>query len=272
MPDFGSFRGFGEKLTQGQTPTHLGLIGSVSFEFDADAVLFFDRVTAAGGTLSATEKGAVNTLVVDMKANGTWTSMKAIYPMVGASAAACAQNLKSSSFTTTFSIGWTFASSGITPNGTSAFADTGLNQAANLTNTNLHSTYYVNGGTFTAGSGEIGLLQSNTFLLLRSSIIYFNQCDSAFASYSSSNFGFYCGTRGSSGLNGYFNGNLVATNTSTPNSTSSANYYYGALNGGGYFSELKTAFATIGTNLTSTENSDLYTAVQAFQTTLGRQS
>jgi hypothetical protein len=30
MPDFGSFRGFGEKLAQGQTPTQLGLIGSVS--------------------------------------------------------------------------------------------------------------------------------------------------------------------------------------------------------------------------------------------------
>ena len=30
MPDFGSFRGFGEKLAQGQTPTQLGLIGSIS--------------------------------------------------------------------------------------------------------------------------------------------------------------------------------------------------------------------------------------------------
>jgi len=28
MPDFGIFRGFGEKLTQGQTPTQLGLVGS----------------------------------------------------------------------------------------------------------------------------------------------------------------------------------------------------------------------------------------------------
>ena len=28
MPDFGSFRGFGDKLVQGQTPTQLGLIGS----------------------------------------------------------------------------------------------------------------------------------------------------------------------------------------------------------------------------------------------------
>ena len=30
MPDFGSFRGFGEKLAQGQTPTQLGLIGSLA--------------------------------------------------------------------------------------------------------------------------------------------------------------------------------------------------------------------------------------------------
>jgi hypothetical protein len=32
MPDFGSFRGFGEKLVQGQTPTQLGLIGSQNVE------------------------------------------------------------------------------------------------------------------------------------------------------------------------------------------------------------------------------------------------
>jgi hypothetical protein len=31
MPDFGSFRGFGEKLVQGQTPTQLGKIGSEDY-------------------------------------------------------------------------------------------------------------------------------------------------------------------------------------------------------------------------------------------------
>ena len=59
---------------------------------DADAQAYFDRVTAAGGTLSATEQNAVNTLTVNLKSNGLWTLLKAIYPMVGASAAACAQN------------------------------------------------------------------------------------------------------------------------------------------------------------------------------------
>jgi hypothetical protein len=243
--------------------------------FDADAQAFFDRVTAAGGTLSATEKTAVNTLVVQMKADGTWTPMKAIYPMVGASAAACAQNLKSSSFTATFSSGWTFASSGITPNGTSAFADTGLNQSTNLTNTNLHCSYYANGGSFTGGDGSIGVATSSTFLLLRNLAIYYNQCDGDFGIYNVSNFGFYCGSRGDAVLRyGYYNGNLVLTSTSVPNATSSLNYYFGALNNGGsagFFSQLKTAFATIGTNLTSIQNANLYTAVQAFQTTLNRQ-
>jgi len=149
MPDFGIMRGFndklfGDKLVAGQLPTQLGVIGSQqALDFDADAQAFFDRVTAAGGTLSATEKAAVNTLVVQMKLDGTWTPMKAIYPMVGASAAACAQNLKSSSFTGTFSSGWTFASTGVKSNGSSAFMETGFNAANNLTTTNAHFTIYV---------------------------------------------------------------------------------------------------------------------------------
>ena len=74
--------------------TH-GIIASQLAGFDADAQAFFDRVTTAGGSLSATEKTAVNQLVLDMKSYSIWSKMKAIYPMVGASSAACAQNLKS---------------------------------------------------------------------------------------------------------------------------------------------------------------------------------
>ena len=85
-----------------------------------------------------------------MKSAGIWTPMKAIYPMVGASAAACAQNLKSSSFTGTFTSGWTFASTGVTPNGTSAYFNTGFNPNAQLTFTNAHMSVYKNLGTISA--------------------------------------------------------------------------------------------------------------------------
>ena len=110
---------------------------------DSDAQAFFSRVTTAGGTLSATEQSAITTLVTSLKSTGIWTAMKAIYPMVGSSAAACAQNLVSSSFTGTFSSGWTYANTGVTPNGTSAFMNTGLNIAANLLQNNTHISVYL---------------------------------------------------------------------------------------------------------------------------------
>lgn len=133
-----------------------GIIASQIASFDADALAFFARVTTAGGTLSTTEKNAVNQLVLDLKANSLWTPMKAIYPMVGASAAACAQNLKSSSFTGTFTSGWTFASTGATPNGTSTYMNTNLNLSTQLTFNSTCITYYSRSNTATGNKSEMG--------------------------------------------------------------------------------------------------------------------
>ncbi len=109
---------------------------------DPDAAAFFTRVTTAGGTLASTERTAVNQLVLDMKSSGIWNLMKAIYPMVGASAAACAQNLKSSSFTGTFTSGWTYTSNGITGNGaTSCFMNTNFTPNNLLQNNNAIGFY-----------------------------------------------------------------------------------------------------------------------------------
>jgi hypothetical protein len=278
MPDFGSFRGFGEKLVQGQTPTQLGLIGSQGVsDIDPDAQAFFDRVTAAGGgTLSGTEQTAVNTLVLQMKLDGIWSAMKAIYPMVGASAAACAQNLKSSSFTGTFSSGWTFASSGLTPNGTSAFMNTNLEQSTNLTATSLHLSYYVNGGTFTANTAMAGFTSSTNSLLFvnAASLRTFCTNDSDFTGPSNINNGFYLGSRVSSILRkGYFNGTSVVSSSAANTPVVNLNYFLGALNNGGsgfLHGNFKTAFSSIGTGLDDTQASNFYTAVQAFQTTLSR--
>jgi hypothetical protein len=240
--------------------------------YDSDAQAFFDRVTTAGGSLSTTEQDAVNTLVVQMKADGIWTKMKAVYPMVGASAAACAQNLKSSSFTGSFSAGWTFASTGVTSNGTSAFFDTNLNQSTHITNTSQHISYYSRTDS-SLDPGEIGIATSNTFLLLRSGF-YSNQCDSNFVNTPQNLKGFYLGSRTSSSLRrGFYNGAQVHETTNTPNATSSLNYYIGALNSNGvagFFSPKECAFASIGDGLTNDNVSDLYTAVQAFQVTLNR--
>ena len=251
---------------------------------DPDAAAFFARVTAAGGSLSATEKAAVNTLVVQMKADGIWSGMKAIYPMVGASAAACAQNLKSSSFTGTFSSGWTFASTGVTPNGTSAYFDTTLNSSTQLTKTTAHLSTYIrtnsnSGSPYDIGnSGDLTATVTPTFLITRYSTnaVYFGLADTSYATSiaSTNSLGFWCGaTNGSSTQTLYKNGSSIKTGTQASGNFANNNLYIGANNGNGtasLFSNKETAFASIGDGLSGTNVSNFNTAVQAFQTTLSR--
>lgn len=95
-----------------------------SSSYDSDADAFFTTV----GITDDTQKGAVNQLVLDLKAASIWTKMKAVYPFVGGDATKHSYNLKNTSlFQLTFSGGWTHASTGSTPNGTNGYADTGFN-------------------------------------------------------------------------------------------------------------------------------------------------
>jgi hypothetical protein len=241
---------------------------------DPDAAAFFARVTAAGGTLSATEQTAVNTLVVQMKADGTWTLMKAIYPMVGASAAACAQNLKSSSFTGTFTSGWTFASTGATPNGSSAYMDCNLNISANLSQNNTHISIYSRtnaGGLFCDIGGNLSLPALNIFPNFNGDA-YFRLNDNGGGTASNTNtLGFFMGNRiSSTESRNRINGVLKIV---TANSTGlqNATIFLGKGETNGFYSIRENAFASIGDGLTDTQATDFYTCVQTFQTTLSRQ-
>jgi hypothetical protein len=91
----------------------------------------------------------------------------------------------------------------------------------------------------------------------------------------STKLGFYTQTRTSStSLKLFKNGNVSASNTGT-NTTNLPNFqlYLGAWNVGGNNRSAfrRLSFASIGDGLTDTDASAFYTAVQKFQTTLGRQ-
>jgi hypothetical protein len=270
--------------------TRTGQISAIiqSITFDEDAQEFFNRVAVAGGTLTIIEQEAIDTLVVQMKANNIWNSMKAIYPMVGASAAACAQNLKSSSFTGTFTSGWTFASNGITPNGTSAYMDTALNASTNITNNNNHISIYSrtnSNGVF----ADIGL-SANGPSFIPLNVLYTRDSNSFVSraydytigkTLSITNLnsqGFFVTNRTSNVvLNGWKNGNKegTATYTNTDNiATVNRTYYLGAANLGGtasQFANRQYAFASIGDGLTDTQALNFYISVQAFNTSLNRE-
>jgi hypothetical protein len=249
---------------------------TVGGAFDADAQAFFNRVTTAGGTLSATEQNAVNALVIALKADGIWTKMKAIYPMVGASAAACAQNLKSASFTGTFSSGWTFASTGVTPNGSSTFMNSFYNPSVEGLLNSAHISYYARTApiinrAFLGGNDAVPnrhyLGAGTGFAAINSGVE---------GSYTPFNFiGLNLARRIISTETKQFKNGIV-TNTSNVISTqiTNINLYIGARNSQGTavsFMNSQCAFASIGDGLTDTDAANFYTDVQAFQTTLSRQ-
>jgi hypothetical protein len=253
---------------------------------DPDASLFFERVTTAGGSLTSTEQIAIDQLVFNMKAYGIWTKMKAIYPMVGASSAACAQNLKSSSFTGTFTSGWTFASTGVTPNGTSAYMNTGLNDFLDMSNSSNSLGFYSRTNNSITNCNDIGAFDGVYFTGLRfnnngSTSFAHNGTDGqsgAFVTFTSllSSAAFLTQTRTSlTSLKFIRNGIVLASTTNTKTGiNANKTFYVGATNGASaaqQFSNRELAFAYFSDGLTDTEASNFYTAVQVFQTTLSRQ-
>jgi hypothetical protein len=242
---------------------------------DADAQAFFDRVTAAGGSTSGTEQTAVNTLTTSLKSYGIWSKLRVIYPMVGASSASCSQNLKSSSYTATFGGGEVFTPNGVQYGLAGVLVPLNLNTMNSIND--ISFGYYCRtdlsnvgsfGWGFPAGSSPpvefwIDYGDGNRYGYL----------------FDSANDG---GSAGDSrGLNSisriasnikYIQKNSTI-NTYTGSSSgllTSKDFYFGRGAQGAEF-QRENAFGFVGDGLTSANLSDLYTAVQAFQTSLSRQ-
>jgi hypothetical protein len=247
-------------------------------KIDLDYLAFYARVLAAGGSLTTTEQTATQQLVVDLKGYSIWTKMKAIYPMVGASAAACAQNLKSSTFTGTFTSGWTFASTGVTPNGTSAYMDTTLIPSLSLSQNSTHISVYsrTNNTLFEIEMGSIsgGLQLYAMYYYSPNRFHAVNNSGFPTPNLSNTISLLIENRRSPVQIQTYKSGILEVTNSVNSNPGPNLPIYVGASNFNSSLlspSTKEISFASIGDGLTDTEASNFYTAVQAFQTTLSRQ-
>jgi hypothetical protein len=253
---------------------------------DADAQAF---ITAAAIT-DATQQSAINTLVVDLKAYGIWTKMKAIYPFVGGTASAHKFNLKDprdldAAFRLVFSGGSTHSSTGWLPNGTNGYADTKLRPNSSLSLNNTSVSYYSRTNN-TTGIDDFSVVTNETdpndasrlrlIINLSGTLIVDHYAVGQRISISNSNsIGFYQSIRiSSTNLKVYKNSSQFASNTTTNTGTlPTSSLYLGAANRNSlpiFFSNRQCAFASIGDGLTDTEAANLYTAVQAYQTTLSR--
>jgi hypothetical protein len=264
------------------------VVGTSSSDRDADAQAF---ITAAAIT-DATQQSAIDTLVTGLKTDGLWTKMKAIYPFVGGTATSHKFNLKDprdldAAFRLVFSGGWTHSSTGALPNGTNAYADTKFKPSTNgLLYNNNHISFYsrttaANGSTgfYDLGSGNDAATDSLSIWSRRSANtagydssgipanrITFSNTDGK---------GFYLGTAPNTTAKFFKNGISQGSLTLTNQAITNANTYIGAfLNSTSlaiYYSLKEQAFASLGNGLTDTESANLYTRIQAFQTTLARQ-
>jgi len=251
---------------------------------DADALAF---ITAATIT-NTTQQNAINTLVTDLKGYGIWSKMKAIYPFVGGTAAQHKFNLKdprdlNEAFRLSYNGGGVHSPTGYAGNASNAWASTNLNAQTNLTNSNLHVSFYsTTASPLISYSGEILVDQpygsGTSWLALRTNnktgggSAYFSAGSDAVNALASNTLpGFFIGSETSSTLRKlYRNGSSIATNTTSdgnvlpPAPVTLLGYSAGSNSGN------ECAFASIGDGLTDTEAATLYTAVQKYQTTLGR--
>ncbi len=253
------------------------------FVYDVDAQRFFD----SSGVSNTTQKSAINQLVLDLKSASVWTKFKAIYPMVGGTASAHKWNLKNpvnadTAFRLTFSGTWTHSSTGILPDGATAFADSHLIPNVSLSSGSASMGFYSR-TSVAENAVDFGAEESaNRFLM------YLKYSD---------NTGYYDAYQTTDGRVS------VASNTSTKlhilsrtsatrsdvyrdgtaigNSTGSLigiipgtySMYIGASNISGtasVFSTKECAFAFIGAGFSSGEVTSINTAVNTFETTLSR--
>jgi hypothetical protein len=251
---------------------------TVGKSYDRSAAEFFN----AAQTLTVLQKQAVNTLVTDLKIYNLWDKMKAIYPMVGQAgiSGSFSYNLKDiNTFRGTFSGTWIFSSTGAKPNGSTGYMDTGLIPSASISNYNAHISFYSR--TNTAGGIDLGAFQGGGNFY--ASAYYFNgnrnflqRGDTDGATYTPTKYtGYFVWNAPNQSLAAtYEDGVLKVQNTTTTTQIRpNVSVTISAFNAGSksLFSSRECAFASIGDGLTDTEAINLSTAIQRFQTTLGRQ-
>lgn len=249
-----------------------GRLVGTSAGLDGDAQAFLN----ATGITDATISSAINTLVTNLKSYNIWTKMKAIYPFVGGTATTHKYNLKDprdldAAFRILFSGGWVHNSSGALSNGSNTTALTYVLGNTDISTGNAGMGIYSVTETINASAFGVGA-SFHIHVRFTNNVTYWRISDSSgFAANVGTSRGLFHGySNAGNSSTAFFNGSLQ--NTFTGASSIAASYVY--LSGGmpGYaIDNRQLAFAFVSQGLSNTEASNLYTAIQAFQTTLGRQ-
>ena len=248
--------------------------------FDPDAQAF---LTATGIT-DPTISSAINTLVLDLKGYGIWSKMIAIYPYVGGTATTHKYNLKDprdldAAYRMTFAGTVTHSSNGIQGNGVNGVGYTHINIGTDITQNNAFASGYIRttaaSGTDWGGIGGGNGIQLNARFTDNLAYSKLMHGGTHYTRSSTDASGFWQQSRTASAS--YYLQQNTTRNTVNIASASQTSLEYIAVMAFGTtettataFSNKQQAYNAFGQGLSTTEMDDHYTAVQDFQTTLGR--
>lgn len=202
---------------------------------------------------------AVNTYFVGAKAANILTKLKAIYWFIGGTATRHKYNAidprdVDAAFRIIFNGGWVHDKMGVTPNGTSAYADSKFNPNVNASGSSLHMGTYRE--QYTVGV-TIGCTDGSSFLFDYSSFPGYALNTASFSAFAQVLNGMIIGTRTNGSPTFDVVKNTRIENISIVHSTRpNANIYFGAYNNGGtaaFFTDGVYKTVTIGDGLTTTE-------------------
>tara|TARA_R110000868_G_C10851617_1_gene760867 strand:+ start:562 stop:1380 length:819 start_codon:yes stop_codon:yes gene_type:complete len=270
------FGGFTERKNFGNQSFPTRTLGQFGNQATQIAANFLNATQISDTTIVS----AINQLVADLFFYGLITKLKAVYPFVGSTSVTQKFNLLDPrdlniAFRLSFVGGWSFSSNGALPNGTNAYCDSFFNTQNNYTSINsasfgIYSRTNSTGATRIYGNNAGGNLIHHN---LNGGFIIGGAASVNYTANPSTSL-LMASRTSSSLLTAYRGGVSLGTNTATITAFNNLNFFFGARNDSGtplLFSNHELAFAFLGDGLNPTESGNLYTAVQAFQTTLARQ-
>jgi hypothetical protein len=228
---------------------------------------------------------ATNTFYSTIRSAGILSKMYRMYPYIGGTANSHAvEGVNPSVNSGTFNGGWTHSVSGATPNGTNGYMTQSPTIAPSI-NANFGFGVYVNetAGNKTAigsysdnGTGANGQGYAAIALVSASSIWAAGSNDrlnDVTTRARTINQGFFAASR-TSGTNVVLKENTGTTNVTITQVLDTQAQFIGGRSSNGApedFFNKRLAFVFQGNNLSSSELDTLYTAIQTYQTSLGRQ-
>jgi hypothetical protein len=275
------------------TVTATNVAGSVNKDssnsltiLDADANAFLTAASITDNTIV----NAVNQLFVSLKGYSIYNKMYALHLYVGGTSSTHKWNAvnpldTNAAYRIVWNGGVTHNANGVTGNGTNGYGETYLQPSTALTQNNTHIAFYSRTNSTQASSNaEMGITDGTLNASLRicsrngsnQSVYSINDNTVGIATSITDSTGFWIASRTASNVRKlYRNGSSInsSTNASVARSTSTIPVLgqKTATNTMNHYSIKNFALSSTGESFNDTEAANYYTAVQAFQTALGRQ-